>query len=280
MSEVTQNYNLKLYEGADLFNPLTFENVNFETLDTVLKAISDKAVGNATELKTGTVHALTRAVGEEDRDTFIFTATANFTAGDTFTLDGVQVSALTVAGQQLSTDCYVIGSSVLVHVRDTLLTFYVAETTAQNAERLGGELPSYYAQASALNDVVADVIALATKVGTAVLTTQAQDCSGAINELNTQLTDNGNPPQTQGSTYVVKGVGVIVYMAPNRSYQFSLPFVVKNGASVSVAVSVHGGNDYTFSGSIGAGQSSFRIANEYGPTSSATFSFTATLTFS
>ena len=186
------NYGLKLYEGADLFNPLTVENVNFETLDEVLKAISDRAVGNATELKTATVHALTRT-GNTDANTFVFTATSNFTAGDTFTLDGVQVSALTVAGSQLSTGAYVIGSSVLVHVRDTLLTFYVSETTAQDAERLGGELPSYYAQASALNDVIADVTALATKVGTAVLTTQAQNCSGAINELNSNLTANSNP---------------------------------------------------------------------------------------
>lgn len=185
--QTTDNVGLKLYEGTDLFNPLVVENPNCETLDEVIKAISDQAVGSATELVTGTVHALTRGLNDTDRDVFIFTATSNFTAGDTFTLDGQQVSALTVAGTQLSSNCYIIGSSVLVHKRDTLLTFYVSETTAKDAEKLGGELPSYYATKTGLDAVVADISALATKVGTAVLTTQAPDLSGAVNELNTHL---------------------------------------------------------------------------------------------
>lgn len=187
--QTTDNVGLKLYEGTDLFNPLVVENPNCETLDEVIKAISDQAVGSATELVTGTVHALTRGLDDTDKDTFIFTATSNFTAGDTFTLDGQQVSALTVAGTQLSSNCYIIGSSVLVHKRDTLLTFYVSETTAKDSEKLGGELPSYYATKSGLDAAVADISALATKVGTAVLTTQAPDLSGAVNELNTHLTE-------------------------------------------------------------------------------------------
>ena len=188
--QTTDNLGLKLYEGTDLFNPLVVENPNCETLDEAIKAISDQAVGSATELVTGTVHALTRGLDDADRDVFIFTATSNFTAGDTFTLDGQQVSALTVAGTPLATGCYIIGSSVLVHKRDTLLTFYVSETTAKDAEKLGGELPSYYATDSDLDAAVADIGALATKVGTAVLTTQAPDLSGAVNELNTHLSDN------------------------------------------------------------------------------------------
>lgn len=185
--QTTTNYGLKTYEGNDLFNPLVVENPNTETVDTVMKAISDKAVGNATELKTGTVHALSRLTADADRDVFTFRATSAFTAGDTFTLDGEQVSALTVAGEQLSTNCFIIGSTVLVAKRDTLLTFFVAETTAKDAEKLGGKLPSYYATASALATIAGYVTALQDKVGTATLTTTAQDCSGAINELNTHL---------------------------------------------------------------------------------------------
>lgn len=187
--QTTTNYGLKTYEGTDLFNPLVVENPNAETIDTVVKAISDKAVGNATELKTGTVHALSRLNEDADRDVFTFRATSAFTAGDTFTLDGEQVSALTVAGEQLSTNCFIIGSTVLVAKRDTLLTFFVAETTAKDAEKLGGELPSYYATASALATIAGYVTALQDKVGSATLTTTAQDCSGAINELDTHLSD-------------------------------------------------------------------------------------------
>ena len=206
--QTTTNYELKTYEGSDLFNPLVVENPNAVTIDAVLKAISDKAVGNATELKTGTVHALTRLNDDADRDVFKFQATSAFTAGDTFTLDGEQVSALTVAGEQLSTGCFIIGSTVLVAKRDTLLTFFVAETTAKDAEKLGGQLPSYYATASALATISEYVTALQDKVGTATLTTTAQDCSGAINELNSKLTDMGkscsNAVQapTAANTYV------------------------------------------------------------------------------
>ena len=209
--QTTDNVGLKLYEGTDLFNPLVVENPNCETLDEVIKAISDQAIGSATELVTGTVHALTRGLDDTDRDVFIFTATSNFTAGDTFTLDGQQVSALTVAGTQLSNNCYIIGSSVLVHKRDTLLTFYVSETTAKDAEKLGGELPSYYATKTGLDAVVADISALATKVGTAVLTTQAPDLSGAVNELNTHLSAH-----TFGES-----VNIVGYNTPQN--MFTLP---------------------------------------------------------
>lgn len=179
------NYNLKLYEGTDLFNPLTVENVNFNDLDTIVKGVSDAAIGRATELLTGTVHALTRV--DTDRDYFAFTATANFTAGDTFTLDGAQVSALTPDGQQLATGAYIIGSEVLVLVKGTLLTFILNPAKAPDADKLDGHDSSYFAKDADMTTAINDITALSTKVGSAVLTTTAPDCSGAINELNSNL---------------------------------------------------------------------------------------------
>lgn len=183
----TTNYGLKLYEGTDLFNPLTVENVNAGDIDTAMKAISDHSVGAATELTTGTVHALTRA--DADRNVFLFVATSNFTAGDTFTLDGTQVSALTPDGQPLATGSYVIGSSVLCALHDTLITVYVNPAKAKDADMLDGHDSSYYATDSDLDTVAGTIQAVSDKVGTAVLTTTAPDCSGAINELNTHFTD-------------------------------------------------------------------------------------------
>ena len=183
----TTNYGLKLYEGTDLFNPLTVENVNAGDIDTAMKAISDHSVGAATELTTGTVHAITRA--DADRNVFLFVATSNFTAGDTFTLDGNQVSALTPDGQQLATGSYVIGSSVLCALHDTLITVYVNPAKAKDADMLDGHDSSYYATDSDLDTVAGTIQAVSDKVGTAVLTTTAPDCSGAINELNTQLNE-------------------------------------------------------------------------------------------
>lgn len=146
--ESTTNYALKVYEGTDLFNPLTVENVNTEALDLIIKSISDQAVGTATELTTGTVHALTRS--DSDQALFRFTATSNFASGDTFTVDTIQVTALTINGQTLPDGAYLAGAEVLCALVGTRLTVYgvTGSTTADNALKLGGELPSYYGKAT------------------------------------------------------------------------------------------------------------------------------------
>ena len=147
----TENFNLKVYEGEDLFNPLTVENVNVQAIDTQMKKNENHAVGDATELVSGTVHAITRLT--PDAPMLRFTATSRFTAGDTFTVDGVQVSALTVSGEQLPDGAYIIGSEVLAYLKGTLLTVFTSQgtlATAKNALKLGGNDPEYYATASAV----------------------------------------------------------------------------------------------------------------------------------
>ena len=146
--ESTTNYGLKVYEGADLFNPLTVENTNMESIDLISKAISDQAIGTATELTTGTVHALTRS--DSDQALFRFTATSNFVSGDTFTVDTIQVSALTLNGQALPDGAYLAGAEVLCALVGTRLTVYgvTGSTVADDALKLGGELPSYYGKAT------------------------------------------------------------------------------------------------------------------------------------
>lgn len=179
----TTNYELSLYEGTDLFNPLTVENVNFNDLDSIIKAISNRAFSAATELLTGTVHAITRA--DSDCAAFIFPATANFTAGETFTVDGVQVTALLPSGTTLPTGAYVIGSNVLCVLNGTLMTVYC--DAGSDAQTLQGHAASYFATDDDLDTLSGTVSNLSIKVGSAVLTTTAPDCSGAINELNTHL---------------------------------------------------------------------------------------------
>lgn len=146
--QTTDNYGLKVYEGADLFNPLTVENVNTESLDLIIKAISDQAIGTATELTTGTVHALTRS--DSDQALFRFTATSNFVVGDTFTVDTIQVSALTINGQALPGGAYLAGAEVLCALVGTRLTVYgvTGSVIADDSLMLGGQLPSYYGKAT------------------------------------------------------------------------------------------------------------------------------------
>ena len=212
----TTNYGLKLYEGTDLFNPLTVENVNAGDIDTEMKAISDHSVGTATELTTGTVHALTRV--DTDRDVFRFVATSNFTAVDTFVVDGTQVSALTPDGQPLATGSYVIGSTVLCALHDTLITVYVNPAKAKDADMLDGHDSSYYATDSDLDTVAGTIQAVSDKVGTAVLTTTAPDCSGAINELNTHLTQEVSFTSTNAyGTFTIKRYGDTVNVSGQLS---------------------------------------------------------------
>ena len=107
----SEHFNLNLVEGTDIVNPLVTDVPNYESIDEQMFKNQNAGVQNATELKSGTVHAITRLV--PDAQMITFTATSNFTAGDTFTVDGIQVSALTVSGEQLPTGAYVINSQVL-----------------------------------------------------------------------------------------------------------------------------------------------------------------------
>ena len=142
------NFNLNLVEGNDLVNPLVQDVPNYEAIDEQMYKNQCNSIGLATELKSGTVHALTRHI--PNGAVFRFQATSNFTAGDTFTVDGIQVSALTPSGETLASGCYIIGSEVLCVLRETLLTVYVSGgtvTTAEDSEKLGGQLPEYYGTA-------------------------------------------------------------------------------------------------------------------------------------
>lgn len=147
----TTNYELNIVEGTDKVNPLTQLNPNFEIIDEQMKKNSDAGVQSATELTTGTVHALTRLQG--DAPVFRFTATSRFTAGDTFTVDGVQVSALTTSGEQLPDGAYVIGAEVLCNLKGSVLTVYCSMNTVANAvnsQKLGEQSADYYATAEAV----------------------------------------------------------------------------------------------------------------------------------
>lgn len=185
----TQNYGYNVPVGSDNVNLLPQMAANFPMIDSDLKAVSNAAIGSATELTTGTVHALTRA--DTNRNVFVFVATSNYEAGETFEVDGVQVTAKTPDGQNLSTGAYVINSGVLCVLNGTLLTVFVSPTKALDADKLDGHDSSYFATAanlSALNDTVD---AVSDKVGSGVLNV-GNDCVDGINEIYASLIALGN----------------------------------------------------------------------------------------
>ena len=129
MATTTTNFGLKKYEGTDLFNPLTFENPNTDDIDAAMFYNKQHVCVDATELTTGTVHAITKT--DTDSPLFSFTATSVYHAGDTFTLNGIAVTALLTSGETLPEGAYVIGSRVLGFISGggSLITFYIMKTT-------------------------------------------------------------------------------------------------------------------------------------------------------
>ena len=82
----TEHYNLSQYEGADKFNPLTVEAQNVAKIDQAMYGIQNTAIPTATELKPGTIQAQTR--NKPEAAMFRFVASAAWTAGDTWSVDG------------------------------------------------------------------------------------------------------------------------------------------------------------------------------------------------
>ena len=118
--QTTSNYGYKVVEGTD--SPVNIQNdiaPNFTDIDTDLKAVSDSAITTATHVLSGGVHALTRA--DADRSTIIFTATGDMTTGDTFTVDGVSVTARLVNGEALQTGSFKINNTVMATLVGTIL---------------------------------------------------------------------------------------------------------------------------------------------------------------
>ena len=128
----TTNYNFNLPEGTDLWNYLTQTNPNFTSLDSILKGVSDATVTTATEVASGTAHAISRTL--PDANVIRFTATSNWTLGDTMTIDGTPVTVVKPNGTNLQTGDYVIGAEVLGVIRATQFTVYVGGASTMDAE--------------------------------------------------------------------------------------------------------------------------------------------------
>ena len=146
----TEHYSLSQYEGPDKFNPLTVEAQNVAKIDQAMYGIQKTAIPTATELKTGTIHALTR--NNPDAAMFRFVATAEWAAGDTCTVDGTQVSTLLPTGEALPAGAWVINANVLCCLVGTVLTVFTTTptqggTTEINATTLDGHTADYFAVA-------------------------------------------------------------------------------------------------------------------------------------
>ena len=189
--QTTTNFDLRKYESGDLFNPLTVNNPNLDDIDTDMKAISDRAIGRATELVSQGVHAITLL--DTDCKTFKFVATGNYSAGETFTVNGIQCNAYTPSGSALVSNAFVTGSIVMGSLNEdgTAITLYVTgSAVADDSLKLGGELPSYYATQSDMTDAKIDITDLQNQNGnTSIVGIGDGTLSGAVSQLNTKIND-------------------------------------------------------------------------------------------
>ena len=187
----SEHYELKLVEGSDIVNPLVIDRPNYETIDGIMYGNESQAIGNATELKSGTIHAINRSKGNQRF--FIFTATSNYELGDTFTVDSVPVTALMPNGTALPDMAYVVNGTVLCSLVGTLLTVYtVGSALADDSLRLGGELPAYYAKQSDLTatDTLArgaSTLSLANEQAIREINSNFTTVIGTLGALNTSV---------------------------------------------------------------------------------------------
>ena len=200
------NFDLNLVEGNDIVNPLVQDVPNYEKIDLIMKQNRDQSVSNATELKTGNVHAITREHG--DSCMFRFVATSKYTSGETFTVDGMQVTALLPNGTTLPTGAYVIGANVLCCLTGTTLTIMCGvggEYVAYDSERLGGKGANEYATQADVNNVgavaqsakdVADSVSVETAFSGGLAYNKYTD--GRLEIFGTVLTENANDYYTVG----------------------------------------------------------------------------------
>lgn len=152
----TTNYGLKQYEGSDEFNPLDVDVYNMGAIDTAMHDNALNSIPEATHILAGTVHTIVRS--NPDARFFSFVATADFTFGDSFTVDGIAYTGKTTNGDALQTNAFVEDATVICNLEGSDFTLYVANNgTAPDSDRLGGELPSHYALQSDMTQAQLDI---------------------------------------------------------------------------------------------------------------------------
>lgn len=142
----TTNYELNIVEGSDIVNPLTVDNPNYRKIDETMYANQIATTPRATEIKSGNIHAITCLV--EGVTFFHFTAVSDYNEGDTFSFNSTPVVAVLPDGSGLPKNCFRVNSEVLASVVGTRMTIYsfaAGSSTASDAEKLGGKVPTYYA---------------------------------------------------------------------------------------------------------------------------------------
>lgn len=267
------NYNFNLPEGTDLVNLLTQLIPNWSSLDSILRGVQNDTFETATETVALGVHALTRL--DPDAKLLKWVATANYTAGETFTVDGTPIAASTPSGNTLATGAYVSGAIVIAALNsdETAMTVFVTGTNvASDSERLGGELPSYYAKDQDMNTANQNITDLDNLMGnTSISAIGDGTVTGAIDSLDSQITSINNR-----ETANKFGTQVTITNTPQTADSDGYVSIVASSGGGGI-LDVFAADDVTYTNAIGLRVSSetagtlfirkgmqYRIRNTYG----------------
>lgn len=190
MAQTTPNFGFNIAEGTDTVNLLTQCYPNFTSLDSILQAIKETGVTTAVATRTGTNFAIVRT--DTDCNFFRFIATANYVAGDTFTVDGVAVTATSPAGTALPAGAFVINQSVIAVLNSSVLTLFIGGGAANidaadvDYDNSISGLTATNVQAAideVLGDIPAGFAATAITYSNAVSGLAATNAQAAVDEL-------------------------------------------------------------------------------------------------
>lgn len=252
MATQTTYYNFNKPAGTDLVNPLVDTNPNWDIADAALHEFNERSIANCTEVVSLGVHAISRL--DTTAKFLKWIATANFTAGDTFVVDGNAVAAATPAGAALTTDAYVSGSVVLACLNsdNTAMTIYVSGTNvATDSARLGGELPSYYATDTDMTAAETDITNIQALLGnTSIVGIGDGTATGAISAINADLNDCINinksvikiTPSSNG-TYTILNDALLIILQQRSMGKYSGSSVSLNSTVISNAPDMATGSD-------------------------------------
>lgn len=171
----TSNYNLNIVEGTDIVNIPVQLNPNFQTIDSEMFKNKEGSVGTATEVVTGTVHAIVRA--NTDADVFRFTATGNWASGDTMTVDGGAVTVHLTDGTAPGAGAYVIGAEVVAVINGTLVTLISSSAAVDPG------VTSFNSRTGAVSPTASDYDASMIDYDNTLSGLTATDVQSAIDEL-------------------------------------------------------------------------------------------------
>lgn len=116
----TTNFNLPYPEGSEIYNPLITEPVAMPIIDGQMRENQLAGLQEASHVKQGSNHAITLSVSGSTR--FVFIASDDYVTGDTFTVDGQDVTVRIPSGEAPKSDCFKINSAVVCILDSGILT--------------------------------------------------------------------------------------------------------------------------------------------------------------